>query len=508
MAHDSLDPVPFSEAVAGIDGIPKQLDDVVDDAPFGVYIDHPEDGCVYANAALLCQFGVKWSDFAGFGWARFVHPDDAAALQSRIHEYELDPGVIDVRYRVRRPAGDERWIHARVEATLDEQGRHIGSVGTTEDITELEAFRRQTTGSQKLQAVGRLAGGVAHDFNNLLAAISASAELLRLEVDDIHVEPHLETICRAVEQGRQVTQKLLLLAQDRRTGPSVCRLDTQLEGLEQLLKRALGAQLDVVVRAGAGDAFVGLDQGQFGQLLLNLASNGADAMNGRGVLHVRSSLKADDAVLDVEDGGQGMDEETQKNMFQPFFTTKGPDRGVGLGSWIVKDLVDTAGGSIEVHSAIGRGTRIRVRLPTVEPHAGLGTDRFLSDEQLRGDERVLLVEDHDGLRQSLAYGLSIYGYQVETARSVVDAEARLADGEFDAVVCDVLLIDGTAAELTRRLRPNSHRVPWIFVSGFSGSADLTEELKQPGTEFLAKPFQPRDVVSTLRRLLDRVARER
>ena len=251
---------------------------------------------------------------------------------------------------------------------------------------------------------------------------------------------------------------------------------------------------------------------RLGELLPDLTGaldeSGGDARFMQVEITESMLLGNDDAVLDVEDGGQGMDEETQKNMFQPFFTTKGPDRGVGLGSWIVKDLVDTAGGSIEVHSAIGRGTRIRVRLPTVEPHAGLGTDRFLSDEQLRGDERVLLVEDHDGLRQSLAYGLSIYGYQVETARSVVDAEARLADGEFDAVVCDVLLIDGTAAELTRRLRPNSHRVPWIFVSGFSGSADLTEELKQPGTEFLAKPFQPRDVVSTLRRLLDRVARER
>lgn len=501
MTKPDRGPRRFSRALADECEV-AQLDRVIHEAPFGVYVDDPERGCVYANRALLDQFGVRWEDFAGFGWASFVHADDSAALQARVHEYELNPELIDVRYRVCRPDGDIRWIRARVEARLDESGRHVGSVGTTEDRTHVETLRNQTVEAQKLQAVGRLAGGVAHDFNNLMGAIIGSADLLEIELDDERRDDHLATIRRAVEQGRQVTQKLLLVARQQRLGAGVCCADEELRGLQPLLERTLGPQLEVSVETSGSACHVGLDSGQFGQLVLNLASNGADAMGGCGTLVLRTRLEPPHVIVEVEDEGTGMDESTRAKMFSPFFTTKGPDGGTGLGAWIVKDLVEMVEGRIEVHSRLGEGTLVRLSLPQIKPSAESTSARGRPDDELRGGERVLLVEDHDGLRQSLGYGLSMYGYPVDVATTIEQAREMLEKNEYEAVVCDVLLPDGNGPDLGREVRVSGDATPWLYISGFSGSADVADELKRPATAFLAKPFEPRDIVVRLRDLID------
>lgn len=495
----------FSAALGEGSDLTERLDRVIRDAPFGVYVDRPQHGCVYANRALLEQFGLRWDEFSGFGWARHIHPDDAEALQARIHEYELSPGVIDVRYRVTRGDGALRWIRARVEAQLDAAGRHVGSVGTTEDITDAEELRNHTAESQKLQVVGRLSGGVAHDFNNLMTAIMGSSELLRFEVGSDRGHECLDTIDLALEQGRQVTEKLLMLARRRPDSPGVICLDEQLRSLALLLKTTLGAKIRLVLDLDAGESHIPLDEGQFGQLVLNLATNGSDAMNGEGALAIRTRRHGPHAVLEVEDGGCGMDAETRQWMFAAFFTTKRAEQGVGLGLSIVKDLVELASGTIEVDSAPGQGTKMLVKIPSVAaPTRGSSRDAPRDEKRLRRSERLLLVEDHDGLRQSLGYGLAIYGYAVQTARTIAEAERRFATDGFDVVVCDVLLPDGEGTELGRRLRAERDGLPLVYISGFTGEARIERELAEPLTRYLAKPFSPHDLVVTLCELLERV----
>lgn len=475
------------------------LEEVIAEAPFGVYLDHPEHGCMYANATLLRQFGVDWSMFEGFGWARFVHPADAAALARAIEDYEHNHEPIYVRYRVLRD-GEERWIYARVKAVLDASGTHVGSVGVTEDITEQRAFLDRRGDSQKMEAIGRLSGRVAHDFNNLLASILMAAELLQRDPMGSRAPRNFRAIRDAVEQARTVTNQLLTLAQPGRLLAAPCELDRTLTQLKPLLERTLGESMRVELLLAAPGVCTPLEAGQLGQIIINLATNARDALQGTGVVHITTEVAGELAILRVIDAGSGMDTLTLKNAFEPFYTTKPTGRGTGLGLVSVRDLVHVHGGQVELSSKPEHGTSVEISLPMCDPVGKTASSNAHPSSVFTGlrDSTLLLVEDNAALRQSLAYALALGGCKVLTAASLQAAQRIFQEHVIEVVITDVLLPDGLGTEL---VDPQAPSVPVVFISGFEGSTADQLSKKTKGVGFLRKPFSSVELLALLETVL-------
>lgn len=505
MPRSSSESFSFLEALEtlGAKGL-DELDAVFQHAPFGVYVDHPTLGCTYANPFLLEQFGVTWEDFKGFGWARFIVPEDVERMQVAIQEYEHSREPIRVTYRVQGPHTDEvRWVHARVRAVVDAEGERVGSIGVTTDVTEERRFAEQVASSQKLEAVGRLSARLAHDLNNLLTVIMGSSSLLESTSSDKpeHAD-HLDAIDSACAQACQLTEQLLLLSRRRVGGPAACELDVELHRLERLVRGTLGEGVTVEMDLQAAGTFVPLDPSSIGQILLNLATNGRDAMEGRGHLRIVTRSSESTVTLLVEDEGVGMDADTTTRAWEPFFTTKEEGRGTGLGLTTVRDLVDVVGGSIVLDSEVGGGTRAHVTLPTV---AGVPRTDGTAPRPVRAAEpaTILIVEDNEAVRQSMAYSLALAGHTVESSGSLAEARSQVEDsGPFDLIVSDVLLPDGSGVDLYRELS-RGRELPAVFVSGFAGrDADFLSDITGP-VEFLPKPFRPDAIVDAVARVTPR-----
>ncbi|MEX1024195.1 MAG: ATP-binding protein [Planctomycetota bacterium] len=475
------------------------LDDLFEDAPFGVYLEHPVEGCVYANPMLLAYFGLEWEEFRGLQWARYVVEQDAERIREAIQHYETTLDPIRITYRIRRPDGELRWMQARARAIRDRFSTHLGTIALVDDVTDIRTLRERVAGTQKLEAVGRLAARIAHDFNNLLTVMLASTEMLSERQLDAESIESLRTMDNAIDQAAQITRQLLTLTRHQMGRASISALDDELRALEPLIARTLGEGIDLRLHLDAPEVHVGLDSGQLGQIVLNLATNGHDAMRGYGRLEVRTRVVGEFAAIEVEDEGEGMDSATLARSFEPFFTTKAEGRGTGLGLTTVRDIAEVVGGRVEIHSAPDAGTLVRVELPSVRaeydsarPHPELGPERH--------DETVLLVEDKDDLRQSLAYALALRGYQVTSARSLAEAR-RYLDVPPDVLVTDVMLTDGNGIDLVRELRATTPGLPVVIISGYAGEATIGVDATPKHTQFLPKPFRPRDLLLALNKLL-------
>lgn len=488
----------FAAAIHGLRGSENQLFDLLEQAPFGVYVDDPTAGCTYANDALLEQFRVGWDEFRGLGWARFVLEDDVERLRERIRIYETELDPIHVSYRVRGASHEVRWIHARVEPILDADGRHVGSIGITHDTTAERAFEEQAARAQKLQAIGRLSARVAHDFNNLLTPMLFAAETLDAENLSPAGRTSVEMVHQAISQARQLTGQLLTLSRHRVSREQVCELDAEIQELERLLCSTLGEGIALHLSLDADDVAVPLDAGQLGQVLINLCTNAADAMSGHGAIHLRTKRAHSRVTVEVEDFGMGMSEDVRARAIEPFFTTKESGRGTGLGLSTVHDIITLAGGELEIDSTPGRGTRVAVTLPQVQvaPTRAVSALEALDDS---GGATALLIDDKDSLRQSLAYALALRGFQVLGARNLEEARARSAAGAtVDVIITDVMLPDGRGTEIVSELRTARPNLPVLYISGFVGEADLAED---SCTAFLEKPFGPAQFLHAIAQLL-------
>jgi two-component system, cell cycle sensor histidine kinase and response regulator CckA len=487
----------FSEVLKAIGAEESLLDAVVDDAPFGVYVDRPEVGCVYANPALLEEFGVSWEQFCGYGWARFVHPADVPGLQTAISEYEQTLEPILVRYRVKHPDDSIRWVYARVHAIRDDQDKHICSIGTVEDITDRRAHNQRFAELQKLEAVGRLSARTAHDFNNILAVISMATELLSSESPPSTDQQHFDTILHAVDQAQRITEQLLILTGKRQAlAEAVCLINKELLGLEPLFLHTAGERVSVDLDLDPRDVHIPLDHGQLGQIVLNLVTNARDAIRGPGSILVRTRLEANHIVLSVQDTGDGMTEQEMARALDPFYTTKEIGRGTGLGLATVDDLVTVVGGSISFESTKGAGTTVSVTLAAVEAPANIEKPKLTEIPMQASELQLLIVEDNDSLRQSMGYALAMHGYEILTANTLTQAREILERDNVDMVVCDVLLPDGQGTELLG----NAPKLPFVYVTGFADGTEQALRDLGPNVSWLPKPFRIGELVAVMRQL--------
>ena len=387
------------------------------------------------------------------------------------------------------------------------------------DVTERKALEQQLLQAQKMEAVGRLAGGVAHDFNNLLMAITGYGELMRAKVhkgDPLY--DHLENILKAGERASALTQQLLTFSRRQIVHPQVIDLNRVVLDLEPMLRRLIGEDLDLEIITDPWPVAVKADPGHLGQIIMNLVVNARDAMPRGGRLtlktapvdftvgrHSRFGLTPPGAyvMLEVRDTGVGMDEATQAHVFEPFFTTKEPGKGTGLGLSTVYGIVKQSGGYLDLESEPGAGSTFTIYLPRLEAVLEPPKVKIPITASFRGEETVLLVEDEDVLRALLAKFLRLYGYTVLEARH--GGEALLIcerhQGPIHLMVTDVVMPQMSGRELADRLTPLRPDMKVLYMSGYTEDALVQHGVTDLSASFLQKPFKPIDLARQVHALL-------
>jgi PAS domain S-box-containing protein len=376
-------------------------------------------------------------------------------------------------------------------------------VAIKEDATERHRMEERLRDAQRLEAVGRLAGGVAHDFNNLLHAMLGIADLLRAE--GRATRDHLDELEELLHRGAQLTRQLLLFS--RREEPRAERFDLNVlvRDTAKLLRRLLRENVELRLELADQPLQLVADRGQLGQVWMNLAVNGADAMPDGGTLTVRSGRSGASHVwFAVEDSGHGIPEEARAHIFEPFFTTKRDLRGTGLGLSVVHGIVSAHGGRIDVTSEVGRGTSFRVVLPAggvADAARVLGADG--ADQPPRGKgESLLLVEDNDSVRRTFQRLLVGLGYRVVAVESAEDAARLPESAPFDLLLTDVLLPGASGGELARHLTARWPALAVVFMSGYTEDEVIRHDVAVGGARYLQKPVDIRTLSGALRAALD------
>jgi signal transduction histidine kinase/CheY-like chemotaxis protein len=447
-----------------------------------------------------------------------VNPDYQAAVVEQMARLGAS-GAAQATFRASHATGVWRWIETFWTATTQDGVRYNVAVGR--DITERKRLEAQFLQAQKMEGIGRLAGGVAHDFNNLLTAIMSYTELARdgLAPGD-PVAEDLDEVARAARRAADLTSQLLAFARKQIIEPQSLNLNTLVGGMDRLLRRVIGEDVELEVHPAPDLDYVKADAGQIEQVLINLAVNARDAMPEGGKLIVETRNVTLDAalaarhigmgpgayvLLEVSDTGVGMDADTQRQVFEPFFTTKGPGRGTGLGLATCYGIVKQHGGSIALYSEVGLGSTFQIYLPSVaEPpppaahHEGPG-------ETSQGSETILLAEDEPAVRTLACRVLRERGYTVIEA--VNGDDALRAAHEHNGATIDLLLTDmvmpkmggGALAARMQELYPG---IRVLFISGYTDSALIHHGQLADNTEFMHKPFSPGDLARKVRELLD------
>jgi len=451
-----------------------------------------------------------------------VHPDDreeAALIMSEALRHRRED--FSRRFRFRRGDGSFALVEDRaiIAYNGDAAERVIGSLS---DVTVQHHLDEQLAIAQRMEAVGRLAGGVAHDFNNLLTAIRGFASFaLDEQLPASRARDDIEQILHASDRAAALTRQLLAFSRRQVLLPQLVDVNESLGSLQRMLARVLGEDVEVQTFLDPSAARVLVDPGQFEQVIMNLVVNARDAMPDGGLLtietsnvhldsaytesHVDASV-GDHVAIAITDTGAGMDPRTMARIFEPFFSTKDRDKGTGLGLATTYGIVKQSGGHIWVYSEPGKGSTFKVYLPrAVDELPGTGVPSLESPGSVDGTEIVLVVEDDDRVRRVSTSALQRHGYRVLEARSAEVALSifREHQDEIDIVVSDVVLPRMSGPLLVQALRVMRSNLPVLFVSGYTENAFLQAGALSQGSELLEKPFAPGALVRRVRAVLDR-----
>ncbi len=463
------------------------------------------------------------------GWTK----DEAAgrSIVDLIPEHEPRPGSevsTPAEFRLRRRDGTDVPVLINESVLVDAAGQPDGAVLVLLDLSErlrAEARLREEEDKlqqvRKLEAIGRLAGGVAHDFNNLLTGIRGFAQFAHeaLPVDSA-VRTDLEEIQRSADRAASLTRQLLAFGRKQVLRPRVLDLNTVVADTNRLLHRLIGEDIRITTRLATGLGFVKADPGQIEQIIVNLALNARDAMPTGGELIVETAnamLTEADSIYDVfdvrpgayvqltvTDTGHGMDGVTLERVFEPFFTTKPTGHGTGLGLSTVYGIVKQSGGYIWIDSAPAEGARVRIYLPRVDGPVPAPADLPREVPVARGSETVLLVEDDDTVRALTRRVLQRQGYEVLEARNGIEA-LRLAEPAsqvIDLVISDIVMPELGGRQLVERLRSIRPEVPVLLMSGYTDDAIVRHGITEATAMFLPKPFTTEALANKVRAVLD------
>lgn len=519
---------------------------------------------IYLDSNLKAMLGYADHEIRSHldDWGRFVHPDDAEEVMAKAnaHLEGLTPHY-EVVHRMLHKDGSIRWFLARGTAMRDANGKPYRVLGTDTDITErrrveeelrkhrehleelVEArtaeLRRtneqleqemaerkqaeeQLLWSQKMETVGRLAGGVAHDFNNLLVTIQGNTELVMMDphLTD-RIRNNLQEVFKACSRAAKLTQQLLTFSRRQIIEPKVVNLNDVLLETAKMLPRLIAEDVELVSVSAEDLGLVRVDPGQIEQVVVNLAINARDAMPEGGKLTIETANVTLDeeyarqhpgvtpggyVMLAISDTGGGITREVREHIFEPFFTTKELGKGTGLGLATCYGIVKQSGGNIWVYSEPGQGTTFKIYLPRVEEEGDTLTKHDKEGYPPKGTETVLLVEDESSVRKVTACTLREQGYTVLEAGNGEEAlllARGLAGEKIHLLLTDVVMPQMGGRVLAERLRGEHPDTKVLFFSGYPGEGIVHHGVLAPGAAFLQKPFTPAGLAWKVREVLDR-----
>lgn len=434
----------------------------------------------------------------------YAHPDEVSR-----DEIDLKDGTIVDRYS---------------SPVVGKDGEYYGRIWTFRDITERRQFEARLFQSQKLETVGKLAGGIAHEFNSILTAIIGQCELLSGDLSA--GSPHagnVNEISKAAGRAATLTRQLLAYGRKQFLQSDALDLNRVMTGMEEMFHHVMGGDVETRVIPGPGLQAVKADAGQIEQVIMNMAINARDAMPNRGKFILETAnvsfdeesvgkypeLKPGDYVmLAITDTGVGMSEEVKARVFEPFFSTKGVGQGTGLGLAACYGIVKQSGGHISVYSERGRGTTFKIYLPQIEPQTKMPVQRLDTPALPRGTETVLLVEDDPALREMATTLLGRLGYRVFAAANGVEAlnlRQRSDVGHIDLLFTDVVMPHMSGIELADRLRASNPYTRILFTSAYTENAIVNQGVLTKGVAMLQKPFTPSALAHKMREVLDQPA---
>jgi two-component system cell cycle sensor histidine kinase/response regulator CckA len=382
-------------------------------------------------------------------------------------------------------------------------------------------LERQLRQAQKMEAMGRLAGGISHDFNNLLSVIIGYSELAQNDLDREHpVSKHVEQIKKAGQRAASLTRQLLAFSRKQVLQTRALNLNGIVNSVSKMLCRLIGEDISLVLRLAEPLSSVRVDLGQMEQVLMNLAVNARDAMPEGGRIFVETAdVELDEVysqghrvvkpgpyvMLSVSDTGVGMDQATLSRIFEPFFTTKEPGRGTGLGLSTVYGIVKQSGGYIWVYSELFRGTTVKIYLPPSDQPAESLLPPAAKVVLPTGTETILLVEDDEALRKVTISLLQSGGYKMleaDNAVSAINISDRF-DGNIDLLLSDVILPGKSGPDLALEIKRNRPNIKFLYASGYTGDMIAHQGVLDPGTTLLSKPFSKETLLTTVREVLDK-----
>ena len=477
-----------------------------------------------ANAAALRMVEADRPEQLIAPLARALHPDAGSAWLDVLRAIVTTTGTFQKEVRVETLAGRriDVLLAFRIPAAPIDFHNVIMSMA---DVTDRNSFERQVRAVQRLDAVGKLAGGVAHDFNNILVVIEGYTKFLLDDLPDGDARrDDALAIMDAAQRAGGLTRQLLAFSRRQIAEPRIVNLSGLIHEMDRMLRPLIGEDIDVVTVLSEGLSLVEIDPTHLEQVIMNLALNARDAMPLGGRLTIETAnARLDDGygktklvdvppgdyvMLAVSDNGTGMDEETRLRVFEPFFTTKASGKGTGLGLSTVYGIVKQAGGFIWVHSELGQGTTFRVYLPAKAAMRESVVQRRAAPVSLEGTETILLVEDQETVRTVVLRVLTKAGYTVLEASS--GDQALLAcerhAGPVHAVLTDVIMPTMSGRTLADRLSVMRTGLKVLYMSGYTDDAIVHHGVLEPGVNYIQKPFTPEALLSKLREVLDAVWR--
>jgi PAS domain S-box-containing protein len=512
-------------------------------APVMMWMTDRSGSLTYLNHLWSEFTGQSLDEALGYGAWKSLHPDDLAPSQRIFFDANGNREAFRIEYRLRRADGTYRWALSAASPRFGDDGEFLGYIGSVIDIedrkeaerilrdanetleqrvnaviaerTEAEAQLRQ---SQKMEAVGKLTGGVAHDFNNVLQVISGNLQLLTRDVaGNLRAEQRLQTAVAAVSRGSKLASQLLAFGRRQPLAPKVVNIGRMIRGIDDMLRRALGEAVEVetIIAGGLWNTFV--DTAQVENALLNLAINARDAMEGHGKLTIEAgnsflddgyaTRHADVAagqyvMIAVTDTGCGIPSDIIEQVFEPFFTTKPEGKGTGLGLSMVYGFVKQSGGHIKIYSEPGHGTTIRIYLPRAREMEDLETD-VETGPAAGGTETILVVEDDEDVRGVVVDMLSDLDYRVLKAKDAQSALAIVESGvPIDLLFTDVVMPGALRSpELARKAQERLPGLAVLFTSGYTDNAIVHAGRLDEGIELLSKPYTREAMARKIRHVL-------
>jgi len=457
-----------------------------------------------------------------------IHPDDRERIEREVARYgEAGTPSYEQEYRVFTASGEVRWVHDFTVVIRDAAGAVTHYDGYLSDITERKKAEEdrarledQLRQSQKIESIGRLAGGVAHDFNNLLTAITGNISLALMDVPagDALAET-LKDAMKAAESAAALTRQLLAFSRKQIVEPRVVGVNDLVSNMKKMLGRIIGEDIALKTVLAPDAGAVRIDPGQFEQIIINLTVNARDAMPGGGELIIETAtLDLDEeyasghpyvspgpyVLISVSDTGSGMSSEVKEHLYEPFYTTKPKGKGTGLGLATIYGAVKQNGGSIEVYSEVGLGSTFKIFFPRVADGSEATLPGRLVGDFPRGTETLLLVEDDPAVRglavrllSRLGYRLMVFGNPME-ALHAVEAHA----GAIDLMVTDVVMPGMNGLELAQRVGKLRPGLRILFSSGYSEEVIAHHGIIDRGLNFIAKPYRPQDLAKKIREVID------